>query len=354
MNVDQFITRNESAWRRLDQLTKPARKDVKGLDPGELAELIALYQRTSAHLSDARGAYPNSALQRELTRRVALAHGVIYGKRPRTVRAVGRFFTEAFPAAVWHNRRFVLVSALLFFVPALLVGAFIATDDRALDAEQEAARAAYLEEDFEAYYSSEPAAQFATEVTVNNIRVAILAFASGILLCVPAALILAFNGANVGVAGGVFVYAGEAGRFFGLILPHGLLELSAIVVAGAAGLRLGWTIIAPGDRLRADALAEEGRRSVVIVLGLFLAFVVAGLIEGFITGSGLPTWARVGIGVLVLAVATLWVVVYGRRAAAAGLTGLMGEDDHQTWDSFVADDLAALSPPAPVTAGPSP
>lgn len=339
MNVDQLITRNEGAWRRLDELTRAARKDIKGLTPTELEELIALYQRTSAHLSDVRGAYPNTALQRELTRRVALAHGVVYGKRPRTFRSVGRFFTEAFPAAVWHNRRFVLVSALLFFLPALFMGAFIATDDRALDANQEAARDAYLEEDFEDYYSSEPAAQFATEVTINNIRVAILAFAAGILLCIPAAFLLVYNGANVGIAGGVFVYAGEAGRFFGLILPHGLLELSAIVVAGAAGLRLGWTIIAPGDRTRADALAEEGRRSVVIVLGLFLAFVVAGLIEGFVTGSGLPTWARVGIGVLVLAAAVLWVVVQGRRAAARGITGLMGEGEHKTW--------ADLAPPDP-------
>jgi uncharacterized membrane protein SpoIIM required for sporulation len=338
VNVDQFITRNQGAWVRLDELTRSARRNVKALSPAELDELIALYQRTSAHLSDARGAYPNTALVRQLTQRVALAHGVIYGKRPRTVRSILRFFTETFPAAVWHDRRFVLASAILFFVPALLVGAYIGTDDRALDADQAAAREAYLEEDFEDYYSSEPAAQFATEVTVNNIRVAIMAFAAGILLCVPCALLLIYNGANVGAAGGVFIYAGEAGRFFGLILPHGLLELSAIVVAGAAGLRLGWTVISPGDRPRGEALAEEGRRSVVIVMGLFLAFVVAGLIEGFVTGSGLPTFARVGIGLLVVTAAALWVVVQGRKAAAQGITGLMGEGEHITWDSFVPED----------------
>jgi uncharacterized membrane protein SpoIIM required for sporulation len=87
-----------------------------------------------------------------------------------------------------------------------------------------------------------------------------------------------------------------------------------VVVAGSAGLRLGWSLIDPGDRLRRDALTEEGRRSVVLVLGLVATFGVAGLIEGFVTGSGLPTVVRVGIGVLVELAFVLYVVVLGREA----------------------------------------
>lgn len=238
---------------------------------------------------------------------------------------MGRFFALTFPGAVWRGRRFVAVAAALFVLPALAVGAWIGTSDAALEATAPPeVREAYLEEDFEDYYSSEPAAQFATSVTVNNIRVAILAFAAGIALCLGAAWVLVFNGANVGVAGGLFVAAGEAPRFFGLILPHGLLELTAVVVAGAAGIQMGWAIIAPGDRTRPAALAEEGRRAVVIVLGLFVAFVVAGAIEGFVTGSGLSTTVRVGIGVAVELAFVLYVVVQGRRAEALGETGLLG------------------------------
>ena len=135
-------------------------------------------------------------------------------------------------------------------------------------------------------------------MTVNNIQVSLLAFAGGILLCVPTAALLVFNGANVGVAGGLFAAAGQLAKFFGLILPHGLLELTAVIVAGAAGLRLGWSIIAPGDR--PAVRGRGGRRpasAVVIALGLALAFVVAGLIEGFVTGRGVPTPLRVAIGV---------------------------------------------------------
>ena len=138
-------------------------------------------------------------------------------------------------------------------------------------------REAYLDEDFEDYYSSDPASEFATEVTVNNIQVAVLGFAGGVLLCLPTALPLVLNGANLGLAGRPVRRRRRAGRVFGLILPHGLLELTAVVVAGAAGLRLGWAVIAPGDRTRGQALGEEARRAGVIALGLVLAFVVAGL-----------------------------------------------------------------------------
>ncbi len=296
--------------------------------PAEIDELVLLYQRTSTHLSTARTYLGDPALNARLTRLVADAGGVLYGARPGTLRAVGRFFRLTFPAAVWRSRWFVAASAALLLVPALVLGLWLARSERALDAAApEAAREAYVTEDFEAYYSSAPAGQFATEVTVNNIQVAILAFAAGIALCVGTAYILVLNGANLGVAAGVFAAVGESARFWGLVLPHGLLELSAVVVAGAAGLRLGWTIIDPGDRPRLGALADEGRRSVVIVLGLVAVFAVAGTIEAFVTPSGLPTSARVGVGLAAAGAFWLYVVGQGRAALATGVTGLLDEDE---------------------------
>src|SRR5205823_11258746 len=183
-----------------------------------------------------------------------------------------------------------------------------------------------LQSRFEDYYSSAPAAEFSTAVLVNNIKVSFVAFALGVFLCAGTVAILFYNGLNVGVAGGLFIHAHQAGKFFGLILPHGLLELTAVTIAGAAGLRLGWTVIAPGDRPRGEALAEEGRRSVVLVLGLMLCFIVAGLIEGFVTPSDLPVFLRVAIGILVELAFISWVVIRGRAAVDRGLTGLFGEE----------------------------
>ncbi|HEX8802731.1 MAG TPA: stage II sporulation protein M [Acidimicrobiales bacterium] len=334
MDIDRFIVRNGPAWDRLEQLTARAGHRLQGLAPAEVDELVALYQRVSSHLSHARTAYRDPALTARLTRLVARANGAVYGARGRGMSAVGDFFAWRFPAAVWQSRRFVLASAVLLFVPAVALGVWLATSDAALDASApEAVRQAYLEDDFESYYSSEPASAFASKVTVNNIQVALMAFAGGILLCLPTAALLVVNGATLGMAGGLFAEAGELGKFFGLILPHGLLELTAVVVAGAAGLRLGWAVVAPGDRSRGEALGEEARQAVVIALGLMVAFAVAGTIEGFITGRGVPTALRVSIGVAAELGFVSWVVVQGRAATERGVTGAVGELD-RGWDEL--------------------
>jgi uncharacterized membrane protein SpoIIM required for sporulation len=265
-----------------------------------------------------QGTYRDPWLSLRLSRLVGAASTALYGNRGSVVGAVTRFIGTTFPVAVWELRRFASIAALATFVPALVVGAWIANSDAALEASgPEALREAYIQEDFEAYYSSEPAAQFATEVFVNNIQVSFVAFVLGAALCVGALWILAFNGANIGVAGGLFHAVGEAPKFWGLILPHGLLELTAVVIAGAAGLRIGWSIIAPGDRSRAQAVREEGRRTVQVLLGLMGVFVIAGLVEAFVTPSSLPTAARVGIGVLVQATFLVYVIGRGRSAAQA-------------------------------------
>jgi uncharacterized membrane protein SpoIIM required for sporulation len=327
MDIDRFLALHSPAWDRLGELTDKARRP-NGANAAELDELVVLYQRTSANLSTARASYRDPALQQRLTQIIASAHAVIHGTRVGSWRSVGRFFTLTFPGAVWSARRFIVVAALVTFLPTIALATWMSNSDRALEASAPAAvREAYLQSDFEEYYSSEPAGQFATEVFVNNVQVSIVAFAAGVLGCVVTALLLAYNGANLGFAAGLFISAGESAKFFGLIAPHGLLELSAVVVAGAAGLRLGWTVIDPGDRTRSEALAFEGRRSVTIVLGLIVAFAVAGLIEGFVTGSDLPTALRVGLGVAVFLAFWLYVIVQGRVAESMGWIGAM-TDQH--------------------------
>ncbi len=358
--LDAFLARNQPQWDRLAVLSKRASAGVSRLAAWEIDELVRLHQRVSSQLSFARTYYADEALTAHLSRLVAASGAVVYGTRPKTLRAVGRFFTTTFPAAVWHCRAFVGVAAALFFVPALAMGVWLANSPRAVDAVgTPALRQAYVDRDFEDYYSSAPAAAFATEVTTNNIQVGFLAFAGGILLCVPTVLLLVYNGANVGVPAGLFAAAGQNAKFYGLILPHGLLELTAVTVAGAAGLRLGWTLIDPGDRPRGRALAEEGRRAVVLVLGLVLTFGVAGTIEGFVTGSRLPTAVRVGIGLAVETAFLLGVGVLGREAAAKGFTGRLDERPAASATPVAGRGPARAAPAQPawaggVTAAPSP
>ncbi len=330
MARESFTQDREPTWVELERLTSHA----GSLGASDAVTMVDRYRRTSTHLAAVRTDGADPELGTRLTRLVGNAHVAIHGQQPRNRRQLRRFFVETFPAAVWWHRRFIVISALLFFVPALLIGAWMATSPDAVDASAPASvREAYLENDFEAYYSSDPAAQFATAVFINNIQVAILAFAVGILLCVPTAWVLVQNGAFLGLAGGLFTAAGRWQHFWGLITPHGLLEISAIVVAGAAGFGLGWAVIAPGDRPRAEALAESGKRSVVVVIGLVLAFLVAGMIEGFVTGTDLPTAVRVGIGIVAFVMFAAWVLAYGPAAERRGLSGVLGES-HQAPPAF--------------------
>lgn len=317
MDLDRYIGQHRPAWDRLEHLSRAGGGRGRRLNPAELDELVVLYQAVSGHLAHARTAYGDPNLIGLLTRRVADANAVIYGQGTSPRRALVRFFRLTFPGSIWRIRRFVAVAALLFCIPAVALGAWLANSDAALEASApEYVRDAYVEQDFEDYYSSEPAAQFTTEVTFNNIQVSVLAFAVGILACVGAAFLMVFNGLNLGVAAGLFYAAGEAPRFWGLILPHGLLEITAVILAGAAGLRLGWTLIDPGDLPRGQALSAEGRRSVTVIMGLVLAFSAAGLIEGFVTGSSLPTPVRVGVGVAVWLGFLTYLWRFGRSAEA--------------------------------------
>jgi len=326
VDIDAFIATNRTSWDRIRSLSIDASRGVRRLSGDELDELLVLYQSVSGHLSVAQTNYGDTGLINELTSVLALARGVIYRRRTPPAAAIRSFFTEHFPAAVWHLRRYILISALALVGPALLVGVWLGNDSAARDQTVDPELAANIaSSQFEEYYSSAPAAEFQSRITTNNIQVSFLAFASGVMLGIPTLYLLVMNGVNIGASAAVMHHYGQGAKFWGLILPHGLLEISAIVVAGAAGLAIGWSIISPGDRSRTNALAAQGSRSIVVVGGLVIAFIAAGLIEAWITPSGLPTWARVGFGLGIGALFWSYVLVLGRSAASRGLTGIVGE-----------------------------
>jgi uncharacterized membrane protein SpoIIM required for sporulation len=129
------------------------------------------------------------------------------------------------------------------------------------------------------------------------------------------------NVANLAVIGAIMTRHGHAAQFWGLILPHGLLELTAVFVAGGVGLRLFWSWVEPGDLPRAQSFAREGRTAGTVAIGLAGVLAVSGCIEAFVTPSPLPTWARIGVGLLAEATFVAYVFVLGRHAYHRGHTG---------------------------------
>lgn len=318
MDVDAFVAAHRAEWARLEALTRRSGR----LSGAEVDELVDLYQRAATHLSTVRSAAPDPALVARLSTLVARGRAAVTGTHAPVWDDVARFLARGFPAAVYRARWWAVGTAAAFLVVAFALGWWVAAtpEVQATIAAPEQIRQ-LVEQDFADYYSSEPAASFAARVWTNNAWVAALSIAFGGLLGLPVLWVLWQNAVNIAVAGGLMAAYGRLDLFFGLILPHGLLELTAVFVAAGVGLRLGWTILAPGERPRGPAVAAEGRAAAGVALGLVLVFLLSGVVEAFVTPSGLPTWARIGVGVAVWAAFLGYVGVLGRRAVAAGETG---------------------------------
>lgn len=320
VDIDAFVWANRQDWDRLSDLT---RKRV--LYGHEADELVRLYQRTATHLSIIRSTAPEPALISDLSMRVARARGRIASSSGFSWSSVLRFVYISLPAALFRSRFWALGVTAAFITVSVLAGWWVATepDAQAVFGSPEAIEM-YVEESFEAYYSDAPAPAFAAQVWTNNAWIAAQCVAFGVTGVWPVAVVLV-NAINAGAAGGIMVSHGAGDVFFGLILPHGLLELMAVFVAAGAGLQLFWAWIAPGTRTRSRALGEEGRALMTIAIGLVVVLGVSGIIEAFVTPSGMPTPVKIGIGAFALASYWFYVVFFGRRAVADGETGDMSE-----------------------------
>ncbi|HUV48027.1 MAG TPA: stage II sporulation protein M [Actinomycetes bacterium] len=323
MDLDRFIATRRPDWDRLRALTRRSR-----LSGAEADEFVDLYSRTATDLSVIRTEAPDPALVSDLSALVARARGTTTGTRRFTTDDVARYFIVTFPLLVYRARWWVAGVTVGFLLVSVSIGTWVAAnpDVQGALAPPEVVQQ-LVDEDFESYYSSDPAGSFAARVWTNNAWVAALSLAFGALLGLPVLWVLWQNATNVAVVGGFMAAGGRLDLFFGLILPHGLLELTAVFVAAALGLRLGWTLIEPGPRTRAVAFAVEGRGTLSGVVGLTIVLLLSGIIEAFVTPSGLPTWARISIGVVALALFISYVAVLGRRADRSGLTTDLAEGD---------------------------
>lgn len=322
MDVDAFVAAHRAEWDRLDRLSRRRRR----LSGEEIDELVASYQRVTLHLSQLRSAGHDPALTARLSARLARARAAISGAHTPAWRSIGAFVLVSFPAMAYRLRWWWLGTAAASLLLALLSGWWIARSPSVQASLLSHSRVSSLvNHQFRNYYSQYAASSFAFKVWTNNLWVAAEAVAFGVLLGLPTLYVLLQNALNLGADGGLMIGHGKAAEFFGLILPHGMLELSAVFLASAAGLRLGWTIIDPGQRPRVRALAEEGRATVTIAIGMIAVLLVSGVIEAFVTPSPLPTWARILIGACAEAALLGYVLVLGRRAVAAGLSSDIAE-----------------------------
>jgi len=316
VDLDAFVAAHQGEWSRLEQLARHGSRSGAEAD-----EILDLYQRVATHLSVVRSSAPDPSLVTYLSSLLARARTHSAGTRSVAWSDLRGFFTDTFPAALYRTRRWWILTAVVNVGVALIMGWWFLSHPQFESSLMSPAEIDKLvNTDFENYYSEFAASHFAALVWTHNAWLTAICIASGIL-GVPVVYFLFQNALNLGFMGAIMINHQRGALFFGLILPHGLLELTAVFVAGATGLRLFWAWIDPGPRTRGRAVADEGRSAMAVALGLVVVLAISGLVEAFVTPSPLPTWARIGIGVIVEIAFLAYVFTLGRWAFQRGATG---------------------------------
>lgn len=305
-----FVKRNSERWQTYEE--NPTN------DPDELtARFITL----TDDLSYARTFYPGSSVLQYLNGLTAHVHGKLYSNRKEDAGRIRAFWVHELPL-VFFKARFYLLYAFLFFMVAFFIGTISAANDETF------ARLilgdSYVNQTLEniskgdplAIYKSQSSADMFLGITINNIGVSFKAFAFGLIYSVGTIFILVQNGIMLGAFQYFFFEKGLLLESVLKIWIHGTLEISAIVIAGAAGLAMGNSLLFPGTFSRIESFKSGAKQGLKMVIGLVPVFIAAGFLESFVTRLTLPVWMGAGI-ILVSATFIIWYfIIYPRQRYA--------------------------------------
>lgn len=316
VDLDAYVAQHRPTWDRLEALLGRRR-----LTAAESGELLDLYQRVSTHLSTVQSEVPDPTVVRYLSTLLARARVMAGSRRSTSFADVAHFVTATFPGALYRLRWWWGVTTVVNVVLAFVIGWWTTTHPELYAGVLSAEEIRHLvTEDFVGYYSEYAHQEFAASVWTNNAWVAAQCIALGVL-GFPVVGLLWNNIVNVGIIGSLMISNGRAWEFWSYLLPHGMLELTAVFVAAGTGLHLFWSWVAPGPLTRLQSAAHAGRTAMAVAIGLVGVLFVSGILEGFVTPSPLPGVVKLAIGAAALVGFLAYALVLGRRAYAAGETG---------------------------------
>lgn len=314
--MNRFIDERKNNWQRLEDLLEMLRgSSLKNLSKTEVREFGALYRRTATDLAIARAETRDPKLVNYLNSLVIRAHGKVYRSEGEGVSVIRRFFAHDLPREIRDSSRYSLTAFAVFIVFGILSFALCNYDPAfgttiGLDGIQTAA-----ESNLKWWEDLNAANQIgSSQILTNNIRVAFLAFALGALFGVGTLYILLMNGVLIGGVLGVCYRVNPA---FGndlvtFMVAHGVMELTAIFLAGGAGMMIGYALIDPGDLTRGQALKKSGQRATKIVIGCAVILFITGIIEGFLSPSGVSPVIKYATGILTGLIFFAYVLLAGR------------------------------------------
>lgn len=322
MTPVQFENLYRADWEQLENLLTKAKKAGKARKTAEGERIAALYRRTCEHLALSRArAYPAYLVDR-LEHLTSEAHQAIYQQRDFGLRKLRALVAVDFPNAVRRHAAYIWVATAVFVLPTLVVGLLVYLRPELILSVVDAQSAA----EFERMYSgTEEAigrrrdadtdwAMFGYYIR-HNIGISFQCFASGLLAGLGSLFYLAFNGVFFGALAGYLTERGLGETFYSFVVTHAAFELTAIMLSGAAGLRIGHSLLAPGRLTRRQALVAAARESVVIIYGVAALLLIAAAVEAFWSSA---TWIPPVMKYSVAAVCWIAVIAYltlqGRRA----------------------------------------
>jgi len=288
----RFRAEREADWRRLETLLARVEKGgARKLSRDQLVEMPVLYRQALSSLSVARAISLDAQLVAYLESLCTRAYFFVYGVRSRPLERLQAFFVREWPLAVRAVWRETLVSAGLFVLGAVLAYQLVRHDPDwfygfipkalAQGRDPTAATAALRDTLYPKLNAHEAFNVFATFLFTHNAQIALFSFALGFALCLPTAMLLLYNGCSLGALMAVFASRGLALNLSGWLLIHGVTEIFAVTLAGAAGFHIGWSVAFPGERRRVDAAVDAGRQAAAVMGGVVVMLFVAGLLEGF-------------------------------------------------------------------------
>lgn len=322
MQEREFIASGREVWERLAAAAAETRRvGVKRTGAAALQRMHDDYRRAAADLAYAQTHFPGSKTQAYLNRVVGQAHGELYGAAPHRLATAWRFLARDYPRLLRREWRPIAVAGALM-IGAAVAGAIATYSDTALarlllPAQFRDVSPANLSETRQA--NADGAAMYpviGSYIGVNNVQVAIMAFAGGITFGALTVYAMLQNGLMLGVLAALFTQAGATVGFWALIVPHGSLELPAIIIAGGAGLKMAGALLFPGDAPRSTALKAAAPVAARLLLGTLPLFAIAAAIEGFFTPTAASDALKLLVGAVLFALLVAYVLVPGR-----------GEDD---------------------------
>jgi len=300
--MSTFVARYKQDWEELEGLVRRARSWTSPLTSVERERLDELYRRTTVHLARVSSRAHDPALLEYLNRLTASAHSVVYLPAQDSVwKRAGTFLTDGFGRAIARTWRPQLLS-LLLVVSGALLGYYAACSDQVLahalwpsaDSRQPGSTTEQLLAHLRSGRDGSGGEKFffASFLFQHNLKVGLLAMATGVLAAVPTVFLMIFNGMLLGVFAAIHHQAGIRAEMWAWILPHGVTEIGAIILCGGIGLMLGQAVVRPGMLSRTQSLLEAGREAARIAAGAGLMLVLAAIIESYVRQSHWSTPAR--------------------------------------------------------------